>query len=113
MAPQAEEQVEIVAEWGGRFAIVPRDIVLSDELHSARPAALKVWLVLLTYANGRTSDAWPRVGILAKEARVARETVIRATTQLAKLGLLRKGPHPTLHNRIRYTLLVPPSVRAK
>ena len=108
----ADPHILVTADWlRGGYGIVYRDHLTSPEVLGLPAAALKTWLLLVTYADPRGADARPGVERMAHELRTTDRTITRSTNALEDAGLLRKEAHPTDPRRLVYRLLTPPSLR--
>tara|TARA_R110002124_G_scaffold70466_1_gene189161 strand:+ start:651 stop:1451 length:801 start_codon:yes stop_codon:yes gene_type:complete len=68
------------------FTLVPNWVLREGMLD---PNELAVYLVLLSHRDYTTGRAYPGLGMIAKEARMSRRTVIRTVPKLEAQGLLK------------------------
>ena len=91
-----------------RFGVVMLGDIYSDEFRSLTGAAIRVYVILLTYMGRKTGEAYPKQSSIARIAGVQRETVSRAVQKLVGAGLISVCEK---RNRMVYAIETPPSQR--
>jgi len=70
------------------FFKVEHDLLRSESFKTLGGSAIKVYLVIGLYADFGTGWAYPSIRTIAKQAGLSRQTVLAATEELTKGGLL-------------------------
>jgi DNA-binding MarR family transcriptional regulator len=97
----------------GRWGFIFLDDMDTDEFRSLKPAVVRVYMVLCTFAQRETGDCYPSQSTVATITGLSRETVSRGIADLCKAGLLdkRAEKRPGKYDLVVYTLLRAPSRR--
>lgn len=89
------------------FAMVSLEIIADDRLSKMQ---LRVLLALLTFRNVEHDMVWPHRATLAARCGYSPRTITRVTTELCKLGWLKKSGKGGFGKPCLYHLTVPESV---
>jgi DNA-binding transcriptional MocR family regulator len=78
----SDEPIEVTVDQ--RFVIVPRWVVLAP----VSPTAIRLYCVLMTYADSKERTCWPSLNTLAAAMHASKTTVVNAVAELERLGAL-------------------------